>query len=134
MGLLQNWLKQIQTYDPRHDRLLVWCLYGLLVGALWIGAIAPTKANSPVGKDCIPSSSSVRGERSDAMADAHCKPPATPSNSAEAPYTIWVPGQPERTPPSEYYPANCPPLPPGVTSADSQYAIELYRCKYGNSD
>ncbi len=115
--------------------------HGILATILWAGAIpvgivsqiSPTSANAQAVKDCAPAPSRSGG--SDTTADANCKPSAAQANSSsETPYTIWVPGQPERTPASESYPANCPPLPYGVASADWQYFDELYRCKYGDQD
>lgn len=133
MVLLQNCLEKLYANTPKRTKGTAWCIYGMLVGLLWAGAIAPTSANSPAVKDCAPNTS--RGGSLNTTADANCKPPAAPSNSAaEAAYTIWVPGQPERTPPNESYPANCQPLPSGVTSADWQYFAELYRCRYGDHD
>lgn len=140
MVLLQNCLEKLHANTPKHTKGKAWCVYGgILVGVLWTGAIAPTVASSPAGRDCISSTSRNDG-RLDRTADDNCKSPTVPSNSSTSnsstgvPYTIWVPGQPERTPPSEYYPANCQPLPSGVTSADWQYFAELYRCKYGDHD
>jgi len=140
MILLQSRLKQLQA-APKQAKWSAACIYGVLAGILWAGAIpvgiisriAPTSANAPIVKDCAPGTSRSGGL--DTTAEANCKPPAAQANSSsETPYTIWVPGQPERTPASESYPANCQPLPSGVTSADWQYFAELYRCKYGDHD
>ena len=132
MILLQSRLKQLQA-APKQAKWSAACIYGVLVGILWAGAIAPTSANAPIVKDCAPGTSRSGGL--DTTTEANCKPPAAQANSSsETPYTIWVPGQPERTPASESYPANCQPLPSGVTSADWQYFAELYRCKYGDHD
>jgi len=140
MILLQSRLKQLQA-APKQAKWSAACIYGVLDGILWAGAIpvgiisriAPTSANAPIVKDCAPGTSRSGGL--DTTAEANCKPPAAQANSSsETPYTIWVPGQPERTPASESYPANCQPLPSGVTSADWQYFAELYRCRYGDHD
>lgn len=133
MVLLRNWLKQLHSNNLKHTKLSAWCTYGIVGGILWVGAIAPASANAPTVKDCAPGTSRSGGL--DTTAEANCKPPAAQANSSsETPYTIWVPGQPERTPVSESYPANCQPLPSGVTSADWQYFAELYRCRYGDHD
>lgn len=132
MVLLQNRLKQLQLAQ-KQPNWSAGCIYGILAGILWTGAIAPTSANSPVVKECAPGTSRSGG--SDRTADEHCKSSAAQANSSgETPYTIWVPGQPERTSASESFPANCPPLPYGVTSADWRYSAELYRCKYVDRD
>ena len=141
MVFSQNRLEKRRVDAPKLAKRSVWSIYGLLVGILWAGAIsvgivsriAPASANSPAVKDCAPGTS--RSDGSDRTADGNCKPSAAQANSSsEAPYTIWIPGQPERTSASESYPANCQPLPYGVASADWRYFAELYRCKYGDHD
>lgn len=132
MIFLHSRLKQLQA-APKQAKWSAACIYGVLAGILWAGAIAPTSANTPIAKDCAPGTSRSGGL--DTTTEANCKPPAAQANfSSETPYTLWVPGQPERTPASESYPASCQPLPYGVTSADSRYFAELYRCKYGDHD